>query len=640
MRLASWAKGFVVACISVPYLIGCATGGDDNMNPDDGIDDNNNTGGNKGKKPSGKGGNNSGVIDDGCDCEPGEEVACSCKNGTISKRTCKNNCTEFTACACGSSSGGGDESPPVEPTDAPSPCGQVPFSGICEDEKTLKKCIVPSDDGIATAVTTQCGATETCVIVDGEAHCKQQKNKCRPGKTECVGMDQAKKCETDGTWSTYECSRCAPTALGVSCTGIVNAVKHTGVLLYEGHEPNSTYRDWSSTRVVKPAAGLLVVSLKYDPVANLNEVIDFTVTDKDGKYTVGIDENVSDNDRIAFFTLGLDANYTAEFAVAFPPDGTPSPWNVVNSFPAKESLLYAWSIRTKNRGSMNSSYTVTIEDGSFPIRLYTILHQAYNQTSAIMGSRGAPVVVWVKENLRFSCGACQYDQPAQVGINKFKKQIFFSADQKNQAYWSDAVTAHEIGHWVMASWGTSPREGGTHYLGCPTFPGQAWSEGWATWFSSLFRSSSRYYDKQNGSFFWLDIATRTYGSSRPWVRPQASDGLLQQIDENEVAAMMWGLSDTEAPMMTRGNNEDMLRALQSRRMNKKPFARGYTTHTWKLNSGSCQKIDVKTNSSWSAPMFADYLDALRCSSVAANQIDPVTQPATYYPYPSNSPLCR
>src|SRR5690606_34614971 len=117
-----------------------------------------------------------------------------------------------------------------------------------------------------------------------------------------------------------------------------------------------------------------------------------------------------------------------------------------------------------------------------------------------------------------------------------------------------AVTAHELGHWVMSTYGRSPGEGGQHILGIPSHPGLAWSEGWATWFSSVVRDSLVYYDKQGGVFFWIDLGARAYSGGQPWLRPEARFGLEQLMDENEVARTLLALT-------TESSVEGMLAAL-------------------------------------------------------------------------------
>ena len=95
----------------------------------------------------------------------------------------------------------------------------------------------------------------------------------------------------------------------------------------------------------------------------------------------------------------------------------------------------------------------------------------------------------------------------------------------------------------MSSYGTSPAEGGTHYIMCPTFPGQAWSEGYATWHSAAVRNQPLLEDKQGGGFFWFDINSRTYypNSSQPSpIDGLGGTNLLGEIDENAVAERWHG----------------------------------------------------------------------------------------------------
>jgi hypothetical protein len=196
----------------------------------------------------------------------------------------------------------------------------------------------------------------------------------------------------------------------------------------------------------------------------------------------------------------------------------------------------------------------------------------------------------------------------------------------------------------MSSFGLASQEAGKHSIACATFPGQAWGEGWATGFSSLTRSNPVYYDKQQGTFFWFDISQRQYYDSSLWQQPVASAGLNQLIDENEVSSMLWGLANHPAsPAQTLPSNLFLFDALRSQRMTLSPFARDYTRHTWTV-SGACTapgygKIDV-VDQGTSLPMFADFLDALRCNGLSAGAVDAVTEPSVHYPYPSGAPFCN
>ncbi len=174
-----------------------------------------------------------------------------------------------------------------------------------------------------------------------------------------------------------------------------------------------------------------------------------------------------------------------------------------------------------------------------------------------------------------------------------------------------------------------------HALGCPTFPGQAWGEGWATGLSCLARGDSKYFDKQGGSFFWLDVAVQQYSSGQPWQAPSAQGGLLQVMDENAVSAMLWNLAIDPFDAANLANaNGVMFNALKSTRMKQPPFARGYTKHTWA--GFACQNPQV-TTTEVSVPMIADYLDAVRCGGYSAANVQNAIGD---YPYPVNTPICK
>src|SRR5262249_18438016 len=155
-------------------------------------------------------------------------------------------------------------------------------------------------------------------------------------------------------------------------------------------------------------------------------------------------------------------------------------------------------------------------------------------------------------------------------------------------------------------------------------------EGFATWFSSDMRSDPIYFDKQHGSMFWLDISAR---EGYPWIRPTAGAGLLQDMDENEISAMIWDISGTQGV-----GHAAMDTARPSARLTMSPFGRGYTRHGWDVDS-SCQRINIE-DSGESTTCFADFLDALRCGGVQASVVDHATDPATNYPYPSGAPVCQ
>lgn len=599
-----------------------------------------------------------------CTCDPGDKVGCTCSDGASGVRICLTNCTGFSRCRCSASgsdidpsdedwgfdddsedNGGTDsdnDGPEITQTTDVSPCGSVPLSGTCQDSKTVKTCVVSTGDAQATVVTTTCNAIERCEVVDGVALCKQDPNKCEPGQTKCVSSSTKGECSANGEWATSPCAGCKTDPTGVKCPDEVQGASHTGILKYEALAPNASMTDWATKPTVHPAPGVLVVSYKYDAAKDMYYAHDATTTDNMGKYTIKLPTPVVSDDIIIYWALHAKGSDMASYAVAAPPVGD-GQWKVTSSFDADVLDFWKWHASATGLGEQGSTIVISIEQYSAAMRLFDNLRQTYDATSQVMGSDGKRVVLWMRFNTTFDCGACMWASPKKVGPNSFAIQVFMPGDSTDQGYWSDAVTQHELGHWVMSSWGVSPGEGGYHMLTCATFPGQAWSEGWATWYSSMVRSSSVYYAKQQGTFFWFDIGSRTYPYNALWTRPQAdhSDGLMQLIDENEVASMLWKLGSSTSPGIDQDINKKMLRAVKSKRMTSSPFGRGYTTRKWDAVPGTCQKKNVVTNSAWSAPMFADFLDALVCAKdVAPAAVDAVTEPKKFYPYPSDSPICK
>ena len=111
------------------------------------------------------------------------------------------------------------------------------------------------------------------------------------------------------------------------------------------------------------------------------------------------------------------------------------------------------------------------------------------------------------------------------------------------------------------------------------------------------------------------------------------------MSENAVSGLLWHLTaqDTVAPPMLVSANDVMFKAISTAGMTTTPYGRGYTRHTWSVGDGSnCDKTDV-TNTGKSAPMLADFLDALLCSGVSASSVQ---SGLGSFPFPVQSPICK
>ena len=124
----------------------------------------------------------------------------------------------------------------------------------------------------------------------------------------------------------------------------------------------------------------------------------------------------------------------------------------------------------------------------------------------------------------------------------------------------------------------------------------------------------------------------SFGQERVPVRPDPEEELQQAIDENEVAAMIWELS--QQPDI---DPSVLVTALASPLLGDSPFGRGYTRHSWTVDE-QCVRNELE-DLAISAPTFADFLDALQCLDVPTEQVDAVTQPAAYYPYEGGPERC-
>jgi hypothetical protein len=504
------------------------------------------------------------------------------------------------------------------------PCNGVPTEGRCSGTSTIEYCAVSTGSGQPELKLYDCPVGEQCSVANGIASCELV-GSCRPGTVECVNVNQRRGCSDNGTWQTESCGTgtCRDSALGAYCAPAVASRYFNGTLSYDVRAPNDTLTDWDTQLYTATMSNMLVLSFSGE------DFLDITTTDENGAFKIRVPSSPASTDRVVAVAANADSNGDLIFFVANPGHSTTGVHST-DDIGAKPNL-WSWAWQTNTLGA-SADLQITEADGSGAARIFDYLRYAYYTAQNEFGGKsGLSMVAWVGYGTSWDCGACFAPWPiSTMGFN-MQSQIWFPADS-NQSFWADSVTAHELGHWVMSSYSTSPNEGGTHYLGNPTFPGQAWSEGWATWFSAAIRNDSYYVDKQGGSMFWSDIDSRSYGSGTTWQRPKPANGLLQRIDENEVSSMMWSLSNSSQTAFSK-----MMTGLGSPKMNKSPWARGYTRHTWDMNGASFTNVN---DTRVSAPMLADYLDTLMCSGFTKTVIDAATNPTTAYPFPSNAPICQ
>lgn len=543
----------------------------------------------------------------GTTCFAGDNPA-ACGTGGAACATCEADqvCSTDHACA-----------------DAIDACAGIAAEGTCSSATEVALCTSATDGGAPGVVTYTCRAGEMCEDSAGGARCVLI-GACHDGDTQCA----ATTLETcaGGAWQDTPCATgCIDTAIGASC-GIADAtVPLSSTLTFETRGPNGDPpTDWGPLATV-PAPGFAVIVAR-DTGTGL-QLIDHATTDATGAFTVAVPSVPQPSDVVLVLALAATVDGgghpTVSYAVADPglAAGTTNPLGAVGT-----PRIWAWSWPIASAGS---PLVITEPAGSPAARVFADAERALAPLAARFGALD-PVVVWLGAGVTWSCGTCYWNVPATSLDAVFSAQVFLRHDA-DQSYWSGAVTAHELGHHVMASYGHPVGEGGRHCFGVPTAPGLAWSEGYATWFSADARGEPRYVDKQQGTLFWFDISDRT-SSGIPWPRPLAADGLDQDLYENEVAAMLWAIAEPGGV-----GRAAFDAALSGPRMTVSPFARGYTRHGWDVD-GACARVGI-VDSHVSTTQLADFLDAVVCDGADPGAIDAATEPATFYPYPSGAPLC-
>jgi hypothetical protein len=504
-------------------------------------------------------------------------------------------------------------------------CNGVPEVGRCLDAMTIERCVIASGGNVPPIVSTQsCMPSEKCVEDASGARCVAI-GPCKQGATECLDATTVRTCNA-GAWQEMPCTAgCSVHALGASCRPDLTVMPLAGSLSYEAREPNLDSTDWTTTPTTRPARRVIAASYRG------GALVDAALTGADGSFALDVPQQLGIEDELVFILLGVDEVGVERFVVANPGFAPSNTARGTFDTPPAPSV---WSFSFALTGVSNGDALVIPQQlGSGAVHIFQALDAAYRFTANHYGKQPGPTVaVWMGLGTKWDCGACAATYSMPLLDTSFRHQVWLDGSN-NEGYWSDAVTTHELGHFVMAAYGYQDAEYGPHYIAVPTNPGQAWNEGFATFFSSMVRGSPRYYDKQRDAFFWFDLHARSYSvMDATWTRPSAAGGLAQLIDENDVAAMVLGAYETI------GMGGPVLDALASARLTMPPFERGYLKRAW----GDPMHPEIyEERPDEPLPFLPDFFDALLCqNALTAQQLDAITIPATYYPYPSASPLCR
>lgn len=575
-------------------------------------------------------------------CEAGETAA-SCA------QDCKSGCTpKCPTGSCGDDGCGGactcsGGASCVAGACVMDPCKGVPATGVCDaGGKSVQRCLTPTGNGTPKLDIQNCAPWEVCAVspADGVADCVTKPGLCTPGTSTCsASSGKAEVCDDKGNASLVACPGCVATAVGAACQGVTPTTTLTGTLQYQAKGMNSGKNGWVAAPSPLTLSGALVMVLHS--TGSDFVLVDAGTTGPKGEFAVKVPQSPSSEDMLLIMLAKVDpATQQVLYAVAKPDVPTGKQPSLT---PPATSQFWSWPIPA-SAWADGQTWTIALDNNSGAVRVFDYLRYVFEQTAAVTAKQGKTVVVWLGYDTTWTCGACfSNDDPATVSGVPFQTQIYFPGSTISEEFWADAVTAHEMGHWVMASYGYPPGEGGKHALGKLSMPGMAWSEGWATGFSSMARGTGLYFDVQEVAggavAFWLDLDVPKYAPGFPdWNFMSEAGGLLQPMDENAVAGGLWLLADHAQPPLAQPSNSRFFAALASPRMTKAPFARGYTRHTWDLdaNNDMINVVDLKKP----APMLADFMDALLCLPdpyVPAVFVGDAYSP---YPYDPSAPLCK
>jgi len=373
----------------------------------------------------------------------------------------------------------------------------------------------------------------------------------------------------------------------------------TGRVSYDRRGPDARRVDWGPVEEVA-APGFAVRTMRGAVQ------VDAAVTDAAGRFSLRVPEVTTADDRLVVSALQGDGAGAIEFAVAAPglAAGTYDP--TVERAASPRVWSWSWRVDAIPAGG---AVHITEADGSGAARLFDLGRRAVELPRQALGRRGATLVAWFEPGVTWSCVACFLLRPRRAFAQDFGAQIVLNGDREDRQWWADAVVAHEVGHWAMASHGVSPGEGGPHALNDLLRPGMAWSEGYAHWHAASTRGDPLFVDRQRATMYWFDIAARR--SAGEWERADPAMALLDPIAENEVAAIVWGLAPRDP--------SPVVAALASPRMTRAPFARGYTNPR-----GAA------------VPVLPDLLDALVCASFPRATLAAALD---RYPYSAETARC-
>lgn len=528
----------------------------------------------------------------------------------------------------------------------PGPCGDVPTSGECVNDTTIRTCLQPDgldSDEEARVIEAACPPGRVCRLGTNGAECTVV-GECVPGDIECsADGSKVRTCEGSGEdthWVDSACDtdngfKCLPgtPSSPADCYFVPSSSggsTHTfsGRMQYEYRPIGDDNKSWGAVKTAHIIDMYMTIYDNGEYVGAAMSGYD-SVTSSftgDGSWVAILTRELQGPTEvwawpIVFnYTTGLPAMSVAKLKNT----------DVINN--AREANEYwAWGIEVPP--GTNDIGTWVIKENEYSGALHIFSWIDYGllraQQYAPDAKQMSLAVYWDPNVGTPSCGACfcgtacggaqlQYgDTPAETDY--YDSWIALGGPPSDgQTEWARAVISHEFGHYVMANYSLSPGEGGPHYVNAASKPGLAYSEAWATSFGCSSIGSPMYVDEQNGSFFWVDISKYTY-SGGALEMPDPNGPIDQFINENIGAGMIWKLwanSSQDSDGQGLGD-AGIMGALMEPKLVNGTYNRGYDT------------VDL-----------IDYFDAAICSgSMSEAEVNAVTA-TTGFPYDPATRPCQ
>jgi hypothetical protein len=125
--------------------------------------------------------------------------------------------------------------------------------------------------------------------------------------------------------------------------------------------------------------------------------------------------------------------------------------------------------------------------------------------------------------------------PNGTGYTPWNRAITVLGTDDDADEFDDAVLLHEYGHYVLDVYSRDDSPGGPHFLGDSSLDLRlAWSEGWATFFSSVVRNDPQHIDTGGGSVLL------SFSIESP---PSFGEGTRYDSNELAIAAVLWDAYD-------------------------------------------------------------------------------------------------